>query len=442
MKRAASLAALVLLPAAAHAAPPQPAAPSRGCLTFFGDVTLARGVAREIHERAQSPWAGIDAAPVAGSWIANLEGALLPQPARACARRDRLCLGMEAADLRWLAGGRFIGFSLANNHAGDFGAGAALQLGRALAARNLTTFLAESGPALLDVQGASWGIVALNLVADRPNQARDMLERARLQVGLARARTNRVVVLPHWGHEGQSDPTPQQEDAATLLASWGATVIVGSHAHVVQPQRCLPEAAVYFGLGNFLFDQSPEPNRGGLAVTCCPDGDGVACSSLPTERPPRSVYPTIPSGAAPGAACVVGAASPDTRWLAHPDRDALLFVQAFPTAGPGAFFALRRHTSDFDREDALRPYVFRVDSSRDGPRVVDLWRGTALARPLVAARLFDWHGRQLLCAIHRGDSFLNPDPATRARVRIVYRWTGFGFAGVDDEDARDACDRY
>jgi poly-gamma-glutamate synthesis protein (capsule biosynthesis protein) len=250
------------------------------------------------------------------------------------------------------------------------------------------------------------------------------------------------VVLPHWGHEGQVDPTPQQEDAAALLASWGATVIAGSHAHVVQPQRCQPEAAVYFGLGNFLFDQSPEPNRSGLAVTCCPHDGGVACSSLATERPPRSVYPVVPSGAVPGPACVVGAAAPDTRWLAHPDRDALLFVQAFPTAGPAAFFALRRHYSDFDREDALRPYVFRVDASSGEARVVDVWRGTSLARPLVAARLFDWRGRQLLCAIHRGDSFLRPDPATQARLRIVYRWTGFGFAGVDDEEARAACDRF
>src|SRR4029077_5151085 len=96
---------------------------SRGCLTVFGDVTLARGVAREIHQRQQSPWAGIEAAPLAGSWIANLEGALLAEPARACPRRDGLCLGMESADLRWLDGGHFIGFSVANNHAGDFGAG-------------------------------------------------------------------------------------------------------------------------------------------------------------------------------------------------------------------------------------------------------------------------------------------------------------------------------
>jgi poly-gamma-glutamate synthesis protein (capsule biosynthesis protein) len=437
------LAALVALAGDAHAAPVDEASAPRGCVTLFGDVTLARGVGKEIRRRAESPWAGVaDAAPLAGAWIANLEGALLPDGGAACPRRDGLCLGIDASDLRWLTGGRFAAFSLANNHAGDFGPAGAQRLARELSARNLAPLVAESGPTFVDAEGIRWGFVGLNLVADRPGQAREMLERARLQVGLARAQTGHVVVLPHWGREGQADPTPQQEEAATLLASWGATVIAGSHAHVVQPHRCQPDAAVYFGLGNLLFDQSGEPYRTGQAVTCCPRGDGVACAAATTERPPRSVFPAIRPDAAPDAACVVDAAPPDTRWLAHPDRGALLFVQAFPTAGKATFFALRRHYSDFDREDALRPYVFRIDDSRGAPRVVDVWRGTSLARPLVAARLFDWRGRQLLCAIHRGDSFLHPDPATRARLRIVYRWTGFGFAGVNDEEARNACERF
>jgi poly-gamma-glutamate synthesis protein (capsule biosynthesis protein) len=412
-------------------------------MTFFGDVTLARGVNKEIRRRQQDPWAGLaGAAPLAGAWVANLEGALLPEGGGACPRRDGLCLGIDPTDLRWLAGGRFVGFSLANNHAGDFGAAGRERLARALAARNLTALVAESGPAFIEVDGVTWGLVALNLVADQPGQARDMLERARLQIGLARAQTSRVAVLPHWGREGQTDPTPQQEEAADLLVGWGATVIAGSHAHVVQPHRCRPEAAVYFGLGNFLFDQTAAPNRTGLAVTCCPRGDGVSCTSIATERSPRSAFPAVRPDAGPGAACTVDSAAPDRRWMVHPDRGALLFVQPFPTAGDAAFFALRRHYSDFDRENALRPYVFRIDARGSASRVVDVWRGTSLARPLVAARLFDWHGRQLLCAIHRDDSFLHPDPKTRGRVRIVYRWTGFGFAGVDDEDARNACDRY
>jgi hypothetical protein len=83
--------------------------------------------------------------------------------------------------------------------------------------------------------------------------------------------------------------------------------------------------------------------------------------------------------------------------------------------------------------------VFRVAEKDGATRIVDIWRGTALARPLIAARLIDVGGRTLLCAIHRADSFLAPQPNTPKRVYTVYRWTGFGFAGVDDDAALSMC---
>ena len=123
----------------------------------------------------------------------------------------------------------------------------------------------------------------------------------------------------------------------------------------------------------------------------------------------------------------------DLGWTVHPHANELLFVQPFPAAGKGAYFALRRGWSDFDHEVGIRPYVFAV---HDGA-VTDVWRGTALAYPLVAARLVD-DGR-LLCAIHRTDPFLHSDPANPERRLGVYRWTGFGFRSVDTADAIARC---
>ncbi len=107
------------------------------------------------------------------------------------------------------------------------------------------------------------------------------------------------------------------------------------------------------------------------------------------------------------------------------------------SAGDGAFFALHRQLSSFDGENALRPYVFRA---ADG-RTVDLWRGTALAFPLIAARLVEFGGRELLCALHRGDSFLVRRPETLERRWVAYRWTGFGFEGVPGAEALKACEQ-
>jgi poly-gamma-glutamate synthesis protein (capsule biosynthesis protein) len=417
----------------------------RGCLTFVGDVSLARGVGRELARRGTSPWASFAGAPgFTPAWVGNFESAVLPPGAPPCPRADGLCLGVAAPALEWLRASPFRALSIANNHVDDFGASGREATRAALAARGIVPVAEEDGPTMLDEGGAAWALVSLDLAGRTADVRARALERARLQIGLGRARTGRVVVMPHWGREGQSFPAPEQERWASIFVAWGATLVVGSHAHVVQPARCDPGAAIFFGLGNHLFDEAGAAARDGLAVTCCPAGEDLRCAASHTERPPTSVYPA-PAPPAPGAdeaACTIRVGAPDLEWLAHPARAPLLYVQPFPAAGPHAFFSLRRHWSSFDREDALRPYVFRVVPGAGGarPRVVDVWRGTALARPLVAARLVDWRGTQILCALHRGDSFLDPEPETTKRLWAAYRWKGFGFVGLDDEAATSACE--
>lgn len=447
--RVLALAALVTSGGPTARAAPEP---PRGCVTFVGDVTLARGVARELERRQTSPWAELVASHrLAPAWIGNFEGAVLPEPPgtrASCSKPASLCLGVKRRALEVLRGGPFRAFSIANNHIDDYGAAGHAATRRGLSALGIAAVDEATSPTTLDVDGTQWALVALNLAGNTRDQRQALLEGARLQIGLARAETARVVVLPHWGREGEAFPAPEQELWAPLLARWGATLIVGAHSHVVQPARCAPEVATYFGLGNHLFDNASESNREGLAVTCCPaDGDGFTCTSTRTQRSAISVLPTrapetrdAPADAAP--ACTIHGEEPDRRWMTHPARNTFLFVQAFPSAGPGTFFALRRHPSSFDHENALRPYVFRIEDQHGRPHVVDVWRGTSLARPLVAARLFDWNGGQVLCAIHRADTFLTPHPRTMNRTRVVYRWTGFGFAGIDDEAALQACEDF
>jgi poly-gamma-glutamate synthesis protein (capsule biosynthesis protein) len=423
-------------------APQQQRQPGPGCVTFFGDVMLGRDVAREVRRRKADPWAALKAVPqLARTWVGNFEGALVASPGVTCVRHDGLCLGVTPDMLDWLRASPFRALSLANNHAGDFGAAGRVATRAALASVGIAPLDADTGPTLLDVDGTGWALVALNLAGNSAAERQRALERARLQIGLARAQTPRVVVLPHWGREGKPLPAPEQENWGALFGAWGATVIAGSHAHVIQPVRCEAETATYFGLGNDLFDEVG-PSRGvGLAVTCCPREAGLRCDAAETERTSTSAYPAF-TDRSPAPPCAVDVAAPDRSWLFHPDRATFLFVQPLTAAGPRTFFALRRHWASFDREDALRPYVFRVEreAATGRTRIVDVWRGTSLARPLVAARLIPWRNTQLLCAIHRDDTFLNPNPTTRGRIHALYRWTGFGFAGVEDEEAARACE--
>jgi hypothetical protein len=62
-----------------------------------------------------------------------------------------------------------------------------------------------------------------------------------------------VIVSLHWGAEGRHEPTRFQRDVANwLTASGAADLIVGHHAHVVQPIEQVNGRWVIFGLGNVL----------------------------------------------------------------------------------------------------------------------------------------------------------------------------------------------
>lgn len=63
------------------------------------------------------------------------------------------------------------------------------------------------------------------------------MERDRMREDVERAKeiADAVVVYMHWGEENSHDLTEEQRDYATYLAGLGVDLVVGSHAHVIQP---------------------------------------------------------------------------------------------------------------------------------------------------------------------------------------------------------------
>ena len=106
-------------------------------------------------------------------------------------------------------------------------------------------------------------------------------------------------------------------------------------------------------------------------------------------------------------------------------RQALVSLQVVTSmATEPLLLSLERHPSSIDDEVGLRPYVYAI-----GPNgLIARWRGSALAWPLIDA-VESKDG--VLCALHRGDSFLLPDPAAKTTRIAAYRWNGFGFTGID-----------
>ena len=88
-------------------------------------------------------------------------------------------------------------------------------------------------------------------------------------VRAVRPTADTVIVFLHWGVEGHTCPSADQEALARTLVGAGADVVIGGHAHRLQGGGRLGPALVDYGLGNFVFYTAggPGTQSGVLLVT-------------------------------------------------------------------------------------------------------------------------------------------------------------------------------
>lgn len=80
-----------------------------------------------------------------------------------------------------------------------------------------------------------------------------------------------VIVTPHWGTEYKATPNAREITLAHDMLEAGATAIIGSHPHVLQPwerykTRDGRETFVIYSLGNFISGQRHLPRRSTLVL--------------------------------------------------------------------------------------------------------------------------------------------------------------------------------
>ena len=123
------------------------------------------------------------------------------------------------------------------------------------------TQLEAEAPLITDVNGVKVGQVSFtfgfNSGTEEP--APWMANELDVDAVLAAARANKqagaevVIASLHWGVEDQAEPTEEQQRIADeLLADPAVDLIVGHHAHVVQPFDKLHGKWVAYGLGNHV----------------------------------------------------------------------------------------------------------------------------------------------------------------------------------------------
>ncbi len=163
------------------------------------------------------------------------------------------------------------GVTLGNNHVLDAGAAGLeetlVHLDEAGIARaGAGTDLAEARePMIFDLGGTKIGVLSYLGIPGydyawatekSPGTAPLQEDAVTEDVKRLRDRVDLVVVMPHWGKEYLATPEPGQVDLAHAAVDAGADLVIGGHAHWPKGIELYEGSPIFYGLGNFLLDQS------------------------------------------------------------------------------------------------------------------------------------------------------------------------------------------
>ena len=251
-------------------------------LAAVGDVMLDRALGEAIVAgNMDYPFALVEE-PLSSAdlTIGNLESALgdLGSPEN---KGYTFRAPVEAAETLAFAG--FDVLSLANNHAMDFGSQALLQAIQLLDALEVATVgagaddAAAHQPVILEVNGIKLAILAYMdvPVEFRGFDARTWIageaaagvswaepQRIKTDVTAALSHADHVVVILHSGYENVLQPSPPQVSAAHAAIEAGSMLVIGHHAHILQPVELMSGCVILYGLGNFAFEDAGPPETG------------------------------------------------------------------------------------------------------------------------------------------------------------------------------------
>lgn len=130
-------------------------------------------------------------------------------------------------------------------------------------------------PVVLTVNGTRFGFISLGdskldagvfAADDHPGIAYLSEENMRAAIAAAREVSDVVIALPHWGSEDNLLPNWWQREQAAYTVDAGADLVVGNHTHVIQAYQEVEGVMVFYGLGNFVFDQGLRDHRQGAIL--------------------------------------------------------------------------------------------------------------------------------------------------------------------------------
>lgn len=267
----------------------------RVTLSFVGDILLDSAPGKAV-ARGADPFAPTASLLKADFSIGNLECPV----ATSGAPVDKVYTFRAAPSTLPLLRQHFDAVSVANNHSGDYGAGAFQETLERLRGVGLPYFgggqdLTQAhAPLLLRKHGLTIALLgyddfhprSFEAAPDRAGVA--WADDPQITLDIARARADGAdVVVPflHWGWENEPTPSDRQRELSRALIDAGASAVIGAHPHVVQGAEMYRGKPIVYSLGNFVFDLLDQPeNAIGWQVRLVIDRAGVVSFSTTAVR--------------------------------------------------------------------------------------------------------------------------------------------------------------
>jgi poly-gamma-glutamate capsule biosynthesis protein CapA/YwtB (metallophosphatase superfamily) len=249
---------------------------ARTSLLFTGVIVPARCVQASIDEKNDPdyPYAEVGGLISAADLAVGTLNATISDypPHTGCVRTYVLVGGAENADALALAG--FDVMSVATNHIKNCGltnCGDQAFFDTLANLRRVGIQPVGAGanhqeamqPVVINLNGVRFAIVSLGQIEpqafageDSPGIAVLNQENLKAAIGAAREQAEVVIAMPHWGPEDAAWPSYIQRNLARQLVAAGADLVVGNHTHVAQAMQEIHGTPVFYGLGNFVFDQT------------------------------------------------------------------------------------------------------------------------------------------------------------------------------------------
>jgi len=238
--------------------------PTSLTISFAGDCTLGTDSSFDpstsftaVYDDAGDPaYFMKNVASIFGSddyTVVNMEGTLTESESR----QDKTFAFKGPAEYtEILKSGNIEAASLANNHSRDYGEQSYNDTIAALDAAGIVNF-GYDRIAYADVKGVKIALIGTYMLAE----GLDIKDEMVANINAAKNEGAQIIIVfTHWGIEKETVPGADQVELGHAAIDAGATIVVGSHPHVIQGYEKYNGRYIVYSLGNFCFGGNKNPS--------------------------------------------------------------------------------------------------------------------------------------------------------------------------------------